>query len=287
MRILITGATSGIGLSFVKKYYKTHDITIICRNREKGSSLLNKYKIKMIICDLSNPENIQTILVDMNVPYDILINNAGIPPSRKMITCNGIEINRCLMVNLIAPYIITSFLLKNKLVKKVISLNSIQHHIGIIPSIKESYHNSYRNSKLGLMSLHTYWNKLYENVVFISLNPGYVDTGIWHPNAFGESIHKYIRKVFALNPDDVLYLFESAFEYLGNSSIYYSTNIDSIILNNLSYYLNSNILLLNDFFGKILYKTGKTEIIQRSLYSQLDTTLEGVVNFCKLFDTKI
>ena len=223
------------------------------------------------------------LLTKLVIKYDIFINNAGISCSRKIVECNGRNINRCQMVNLISPFLIITYLLENKLVNKIITINSMTHWSGKIPYIGESFKDSYANSKLALMSLHTYWNTKYEEVVFISLNPGYVDTGIWHPNSFGESIHKYIRFVFALQPHEMLYLFDSAFEYQGLDHIYYSTNSESTLFSYLSKNISNQFMLCNDFLGKTLYKTNFTEVICPSPYSQLPTTIDIVERFCSQF----
>ena len=58
------------------------------------------------------------------------------------------------------------------------------------------------------MALHQHWHVKFSEITFISVNPGYVDTGIWHPNAPLENIHKYLRKLFALTPDESIIVFQ-------------------------------------------------------------------------------
>jgi NAD(P)-dependent dehydrogenase (short-subunit alcohol dehydrogenase family) len=283
MKILLSGGTNGIGLEFVKKYSITHDLTVICRDNAKADYLVENFSIHTLVCDLSDHEQVKDLIDDLQDHFDIFINNAGTAASRKIVTCKNKRVNRCQMVNLITPYIIITHLLENSLVDKVISMNSMTHWTGKFPYIGELYSESYSNSKLALMSLHTYWSQNYPNVTFVSLNPGYVDTGIWHPNAWGESIHKYIRYLFSLMPHEPLYLFEYAFEYSSRHPIYISTNSESDVFQYLSRHISTKFMLCNDFFGNMIYQTGKPEVIQPSSYSQLQHTIDSVCRFCVQF----
>ena len=283
MKILISGGTNGIGLAFVKKYQNSHKITVICRDKKKAEALLEMYDIGIIYCDLADHSQVVELIDDLYEPFDIFINNAGTAPSRKLVDCKGKHINRCQMVNLVSPYIIISHFLENNLVKKVITLNSMTQWNGKIPYIGEHYSESYSNSKMSMMSLHTYWSENYPDVSFISINPGYVDTGIWHPNAFGESIHKHIRFIFASQPHEIQYLFDCAFEYENTYPVYISANSSSELFEYLSKTISYSFMLCNDFFGKTFYKTGDGEVIDPCPYSQLQHTIDSVVRFCSQF----
>jgi short-subunit dehydrogenase len=280
MKILITGATSGIGLNFVKHFYDKHEITVICRNKEKGLQLKNEYNIKILNVDLSDNNQITECFYKCDDNYDILINNAGMCATKKMVKFKDKTINKCLMVNLIAPYIFTEYMCKNKKVKKVITVNSITHWIGSYPKPTDTFQQVYANSKLSLMSLHTYWNMKYLDIKFVSINPGYVDTGIWYPNAPGERIHKHLRKIFALKPEDTIEVFHGALDYNGDDPIYFSVNKESKIFLYLTNKLSYSFMLVNDFLGKLLLKSDKAEINISSPNSQNSETIDKVVDFC-------
>ncbi len=83
MKVLITGASSGIGKEFAKIFAKKgYDLVIVARSKEEleklAKELQNSYKInvEVIASDLSIPENCKEIHQKVQ-NVDILINNAG------------------------------------------------------------------------------------------------------------------------------------------------------------------------------------------------------------------
>lgn len=84
MKVLITGASSGIGRDLAREFAKlNYDVLLVARNIEKleslKSELINEYKIKAeyMSVDLSDRQNCIN-LYEKAKDIDILVNNAGL-----------------------------------------------------------------------------------------------------------------------------------------------------------------------------------------------------------------
>ncbi|WP_406686335.1 SDR family NAD(P)-dependent oxidoreductase [Rossellomorea vietnamensis] len=85
--VLITGASSGIGLKFSHKFAGSgHDVILVARSEEKllalSQEIMNKYGVKayVFLSDLSKPQASKKLYDEIKaqgIRVDILINNAG------------------------------------------------------------------------------------------------------------------------------------------------------------------------------------------------------------------
>lgn len=112
--VVITGATSGIGYYTTLKYASMGaNIITINRNKEKSEALVKKIKdgygitIEYFLADLSKLKDIYKaaeFLKNLPMPIDVLVHNAGIYLSRRIVTEDGLETN--FAVHYLAPFII-------------------------------------------------------------------------------------------------------------------------------------------------------------------------------------
>ncbi|MFX1595582.1 MAG: SDR family NAD(P)-dependent oxidoreductase, partial [Promethearchaeota archaeon] len=117
---IVTGANSGIGKATALGLAKLGaTIVMVCRNKERGevakTEILNKSEnslVDLFIADLSSQKSIQQFALEFKKKYNklhVLINNAGINPTKRRLTPEGIE--ETFAVNVLAPFLLINLLL--------------------------------------------------------------------------------------------------------------------------------------------------------------------------------
>lgn len=133
MKVLITGASSGIGKDMAKILSKKgYDLVLVARDKEKLEQTKkelesNQGSIEIISMDLSKEEN--CILLHKNVKnVDILINNAGFGDCGNFTKTNLEKEMAMIKTNIVAYHILTKLYLtdmKKKNVGKILNVASI------------------------------------------------------------------------------------------------------------------------------------------------------------------
>ena len=138
---VLTGATSGVGYQAAKRLAEggAH-LVLVCRDAEKAShvkvELEHEYQasVHLFQADLSRLEDVRktALAIVSNHPrIDVLINNAGLHNTKRMLTEDRIETVFC--VNHLASFLFTRMLLPNMLASapaRIIQVNSQGHRFG-------------------------------------------------------------------------------------------------------------------------------------------------------------
>lgn len=203
-KILITGATSGIGLAMVRKLrLEGHDLIMACRNMEKGTKVIEELisyesqgSVSLYEVDLANMSSIKRfaeLLASDFSSIDVLINNAGLFSDTKKKTADGFELT--VGTNLIGQVLLTELLLpliKNASRPRIVNISSEAALYGRIKADETFYHKpmkgfpAYAKSKLGqvLYTKHLSESLKGEGIIVNAVHPGHVATNIWQ----GESL---------------------------------------------------------------------------------------------------
>jgi NAD(P)-dependent dehydrogenase (short-subunit alcohol dehydrogenase family) len=135
MRIVITGASSGLGKASAEHFAKEgHELVLLARGKERldqaASEIKSKYpnaKIETHQLDVSDFDQVRSFAKTQDKQIDVLMNNAGLMGPDFALSAQGIESQ--MATNHLGHFLLTN-LLWNKLAKdtgRVISLSSVVH----------------------------------------------------------------------------------------------------------------------------------------------------------------
>lgn len=216
---IITGANSGIGKATAIGLAKM-DATIVMmsRNKDRGEEAQKEIigftgnkKVDLILCDLSSQESIRKFVSEFKNKYQklhVLINNAGVMLSKRLISVDGFEMN--FGVNYLAPFLLTNLLLdvlKKSTPSRIINVSSAAHKMAKmdfddLQSEKKKYtlFKIYGASKLALMLFSYELSRRLEgtSVTVNSLHPGVANTNLGQDQS---SFSKGFAKLFFKKPE--------------------------------------------------------------------------------------
>ena len=137
-KILITGATGGIGNALVKKFLSL-DGTVLATgtNTEKLDSLKKEFpNISVLKFDISDHSKIEDFIENVSsqlVGLDVLVNNAGITMDNLSLRMKDEEWKKVIDVNLSSTFYLCKHAIKKMLKNKygrIVNITSIVGHTG-------------------------------------------------------------------------------------------------------------------------------------------------------------
>ncbi len=179
-KILVTGATGGIGDSIVKKFLSL-DAHVLGTgtNNEKLEALKKNYpKIETVKFDISEHEKIDEFIENVFSKLgglDILINNAGITKDNLSLRMKNDEWQKIIDINLSSTFYLCKSAIKKMLKNKygrIVNITSIVGHTGNIGQA------NYSASKAGVVAMSKSLAIEYakKNISVNCVSPGFIQT---------------------------------------------------------------------------------------------------------------
>lgn len=153
-KILITGATAGIGKALTEKFIALdNQIIAVARNQKKLEELAHAHKsIIPFPCDISKQEDLDKLTLFIEQEHkdlNILINNAGIQYNYNFLDEHSLlhKIENEVNVNLLAPIKLTSLLLPTLQANENSAIVNVSSGLAIVPKAQAPV---YCGTKAGL-----------------------------------------------------------------------------------------------------------------------------------------
>jgi NAD(P)-dependent dehydrogenase (short-subunit alcohol dehydrogenase family) len=220
-RVLITGATRGIGLAGAEALARRGaHVAIVARDDARAAEAVRRIeaaggsKVDVLHADLSSQESVRALARDALERYpriEVLVNNAGAIFATRRVTVDGIE--QTWALNHLAPFLLTTLLLdriKASAPARIITTTSDAHKGKLIPfddlnaerTYKGRGYTRYGESKLAniLFTLELARRLDGTGVTAYCFHPGLVATGFNHNNGVLMSAAMAIIAPFSRSP---------------------------------------------------------------------------------------
>ena len=156
-KVIVTGATGGIGSSVVEKFIEMKaNVLATGRNVEKLEELKKKFKnLKILSFDTSEHGDIEKFIDnasnELGGSADILINNAGVNQDNLSIRMEIEEWKKVIDINLTSTFLLSKFAIKKMLKNKSGKIVNITSVVGNTGGLGQA---NYTASKAGIIGMY-------------------------------------------------------------------------------------------------------------------------------------
>ena len=181
-KILITGATGGIGHALVKKFLSLEGTVLATgTNTEKLDALKKEFpNINVLKFDISQHSKIEEFIENVSsqlVGLDILVNNAGITMDNLSLRMKDEEWKKVIDINLSSTFYLCKHAIKKMLKNKygrVVNITSIVGHTGNLGQ------SNYAASKAGMIAMSKSLAIEYakKNITINCVSPGFIQSNM-------------------------------------------------------------------------------------------------------------
>jgi 3-oxoacyl-[acyl-carrier protein] reductase len=181
-KILITGATGGIGRALVKKFLSLEGTVLATgTNTEKLDSLKKEFpNINVLKFDISQHSKIEEFIENVAsqlVGLDVLVNNAGITMDNLSLRMKDEEWSKVIDINLSSTFYLCKYAIKKMLKNKygrIVNITSIVGHTGNLGQ------SNYAASKAGIVAMSKSLAIEYakKNITINCVSPGFIQSNM-------------------------------------------------------------------------------------------------------------
>lgn len=200
LKVVITGATRGIGFSILQSYLELNAKVIGIGSsqnsiNEANEKLSLKQKCEWLVADFSNRSSTEEVAQQLvNFGPDVLVNNAGINKTDTIDEISTEDWYRIQEVNLHAPFVLCKTLttgMKERRKGWIINITSIFGHVS------KAKRASYSTSKFGLLGLTKAMalDLAPYNVLVNAIAPGFIDTELTRQILTNQQISELVQNV--------------------------------------------------------------------------------------------
>lgn len=173
-KVLVTGASKGIGKSIAKILSDTgYEVYICARNEENLKKTAQEIKAAgYFVCNLVNDEDCEKLMTNN---FDILINNAGDYIYSSVENTKNDDIKRLIKLNTEIPYRLIKYTvpyMKQKKWGRIVNIGSIS---GIVGEANASLYSMTKSAFTGLTKALAL-ELAQDNITVNTINPGWVET---------------------------------------------------------------------------------------------------------------
>ena len=181
-KILITGATGGIGKALVKKFTSLEGNVLATGTKNEKLDLLKKKfpEISILKFDISEHSKIEEFIENVNTQLtslDVVVNNAGIALDNLSLRMKNEEWQKVIDINLTSTFLLCKYAIKKMLKNKygrIVNIASIVGHTG---NIGQANYAASKSGMIGMTkSLAIEYAK--KNITLNCVSPGFIQSNM-------------------------------------------------------------------------------------------------------------